>query len=83
MLVYHTYPELVCRLRVFYIHGFVLEVNLAAVLRVYAIEDLHEGCLSRSVFPDQSVNFPVLHGKVHRVISQHPGEAFANSFHTY
>jgi hypothetical protein len=58
-----------------------LDENLAFVLLVQAIEDLHQGRLPGSVFAEQGVNFARVHVEVDAVVRQHPGESFGDSPH--
>ena len=46
--------------------------------RVNAVENVHEGTLSRPVLPHQGKNFPLMYRQGHVIVGQHPGKFHGN-----
>ena len=57
------------------------DVSLIRTIRINAAQNVHQGRLSRSVFPYQSMDLAFLHFQIHVVKRFNAGEGFGNIFH--
>ncbi len=76
MLVDHADAQLDGIVGLVDLHRFTTDRDLALVLRVEAVEDVHQGALARAVFAEEGQDLALIQGETDAVVGKHPREAF-------